>query len=76
MPGMKEKVIKILNEFTYNPVDATDKLSDIGLDSLDMIEVVTEIEMELGVFMTDEQAEDYLTNKTVQELIDFVEKEA
>lgn len=76
MPGMKEKVIKILNEFTYNPVDATDKLSDIGLDSLDMIEVVMEIEMELGVIMSDEQAEEFFANKTVQDLIDFVEKEA
>lgn len=74
MPEIKEKVIKILEDQIYTSAQPNNKLSDLGLDSLDIIELVMEFEWELGVVMTDEEAEDLFRNKTVKELIEFIEK--
>ena len=74
MPEIKEKVIKILEDQIYTSAQPHNKLSDLGLDSLNVIEIVMELEWELGVVMTDEEAEDLFTNKTVKELIEFIEK--
>lgn len=74
MPEIKEKVIKLLEDQTFSSAQPNDKLSNLGLDSLDIIEIVMDIECELGVVMTDEEAEDLFVNKTVKDLTEFIEK--
>lgn len=44
---------------------------DLGVDSLDAVELIINIEDEFGIQITDEEASDI---KTVGELVDFVTK--
>ena len=50
--------------------DATSFIEDIGADSLDIVELVMELEEEFDIQIPDDQAEKI---KTVGEAIDFIE---
>jgi acyl carrier protein len=50
----------------------TSFIEDIGADSLDIVELVMELEEEFEITIPDEQAEKI---KTVGEAIDYIEKE-
>jgi len=69
----KTKIIKILQEHFNTEIDNTDLslIDDIGADSLDVVEVVMQIEEEFDIEITDEEVEKLTT---VQEIIDYVEK--
>ena len=70
-----EKIRKILKDkLDANPADVVPEksLQDLGLDSLDMYEMIYEIETEFGVKIPDNEVANL---STVQDLISFIEKQ-
>ena len=71
---IKEKVIQIVcDNLGVNKEQVTDSTSfteDIGADSLDIVELVMELEEEFDIQIPDDQAEKI---KTVGEAIDYIE---
>ena len=69
----KTNVIKILEEHFNTKIENTDisLVDDIGADSLDVVEIVMQIEEEFDIEIPDEEVEKLTT---VQEIIDYVEK--
>lgn len=72
---VEERVIEIVcNQLSVSKEGVTRKTSfveDIGADSLDIVELVMELETEFGIQIPDTDAEKI---KTVGEAIDFIEK--
>ena len=48
----------------------TNIIEDLGADSLDVIEIITLLEDEHGIFITDEEAKDLFT---VRQVVEFLE---
>ena len=48
----------------------TDILEDLGADSLDLVELLTSLEDEFGVVITDERANEL---RTVGQVVEFIE---
>ena len=75
MLDIAEKIKSVIAEQAeVKPEDVTEKakfIDDLGLDSLDMVELVMELEEECGVEIPDEDAEKLTT---VGEAISYVEK--
>ncbi len=76
MPAEKnhtEIICRIVSEYSMGEVKATPEasLESLGLDSLDTIEVVMEIEEEYDINIHDEEYENV---KTVQDIIDLIER--
>ena len=73
---IKEKVTQIVcDNLGVNKEQVTDSTSfteDIGADSLDIVELVMELEEEFEITIPDEEAEKI---KTVGEAIDYIMKE-
>jgi acyl carrier protein len=69
----KTNVIKILEEHFNTKIENTNisLVDDIGADSLDVVEVVMQIEEEFDIEIPDDEVEKLIT---VQEIIDYVEK--
>jgi acyl carrier protein len=76
VPSVEERVIDIVCEnLGVNKEQVTRKTSfieDIGADSLDIVELIMELEEEFEINIPDEQAEKI---KTVGEAIDYIEAE-
>ena len=76
MPSVEERVIDIVCEnlgVNKEQVNrSTNFIEDIGADSLDIVELVMELEEEFEITIPDEQAEKI---KTVGEAIDYIERE-
>ena len=76
VPSVEEKVIEIVCEnLGVNKEQVTRQTSfqeDVGADSLDIVELVMELEEEFEITIPDEQAEKI---KTVGEAIDYIERE-
>ena len=76
MPSVEERVIDIVVEnlgVNKEQVSrSTNFIEDIGADSLDIVELVMELEEEFEITIPDEQAEKI---KTVGEAIDYIERE-
>lgn len=72
---VQERVFNVLKAFdkvvTTNPTfnSTSTFTSDLGLDSLDVVEVVMAVEEEFGIEIPDEAADNF---KTPQEVIEFV----
>ncbi len=75
MSDIAEKVKSVIAEQAeVKPEEVAEKakfIDDLGLDSLDMVELVMELEEECGVEIPDEDAEKLTT---VGEAISYVEK--
>ncbi|MCK4462748.1 MAG: acyl carrier protein [Candidatus Omnitrophica bacterium] len=75
MLDIVEKIKSVIAEQAeVKPEEVTEKakfIDDLGLDSLDMVELVMELEEECGVEIPDEDAEKLTT---VGEAISYVEK--
>lgn len=71
---MKNKIRQIVAnqlDIDLEEVKMDSSLIDLGADSLDIVEIVMDIESELGLEeISDEQAEKF---KTVQDIVDCVE---
>src|SRR5208337_5313091 len=76
VPSVEERVIDIVCEnLGVNKEQVTRTTSfieDMGADSLDIVELVMELEEEFEITIPDEQAEKI---KTVGEAIDYIQKE-
>src|SRR5262249_12628901 len=76
VPSVEERVIEIVCEnLGVNKDQVTRKtafIEDIGADSLDIVELIMELEEEFEINIPDDQAEKI---KTVGEAIDYIEKE-
>lgn len=71
---MKEKLIAIIAEYLGKDaaeIEADASFEDLGLDSLDIAELVMQIEDELGV--TIELSAEL---NTIDKLVDYIEKQA
>lgn len=68
---MKEKIIEVLaNHLEMDPSEITEEttFADLGVDSLEAVEIMMEMEDELGVEIVPQEA-----GKSVKELIAYVE---
>ena len=75
MPSVKDRVIEIVCENLGVNKEVTEKTSfieDVGADSLDIVELIMELEEEFEINIPDEQAEKI---KTVGEAIEYIERE-
>jgi acyl carrier protein len=76
VPSVEERVIELVSEnLGVNKEQVTRKTSfieDLGADSLDIVELIMELEEEFEINIPDEQAEKI---KNVGEAIDYIEKE-
>ena len=76
VPSVEERVIEIVCEnLGVNKEQVTRATSfqeDVGADSLDIVELVMELEEEFEITIPDDQAEKI---KTVGEAIDYIERE-
>src|SRR5437588_5860626 len=76
VPSVEERVIEIVCEnLGVNKEQVTRSTSfieDVGADSLDIVELIMELEEEFEITIPDEQAEKI---KTVGEAIDYIERE-
>ena len=76
MPSVEERVVEIVSEnlgVSKEQVKRETKFQeDLGADSLDIVELVMELEEEFEITIPDEQAEKI---KTVGEAIDYIERE-
>jgi len=73
---MKEKVISIISQFSFvNEGDITldDKLIDLGIDSLKIVELILSLEEQFG-FVFDDEILDLENLKDVQSVIQLVER--
>ncbi len=52
-------------------INPSDRLDEMGLDSLDHLELIMDVEAEFGIDIDDEDAEQA---ETVQQLVDLVER--
>lgn len=70
-----DKVRQLLSEQLEISMDEinmdTNILDDLGADSLDVVELITSLEDEYGIMITDEAIRELYT---VREVVDFIEK--
>ncbi|MGL5732738.1 MAG: acyl carrier protein [Metamycoplasmataceae bacterium] len=67
----QDVILNIIKHRTNKKISASTNIKELGLDSLDLVEVVMEIEQELDIKIPDDE----LTNiKTIDDLIKIIEK--
>lgn len=72
---MKEQVIEILQSFGIKPSELTDTVHftrDLGLDSLDTVDLIMQLEQTFGIRIPDE---DYPKLTTFKGVLDYLEDE-
>lgn len=68
----KHKLEEIFLKISKNKnITPETSLKDLGIDSLDLVEIVMQIEDELGITFEDEEIENF---KIVQDVYDSIEK--
>lgn len=73
---LKDKILAILTEdFEFDQPGLTDNLrDDHGFDSIDAIELLGKIEIILGFSLTREEKEQAMTIRTINDILDYIEK--
>lgn len=73
---LKDKILTILTEdFEFDQPGETDNLrDDHGFDSIDAIELLGKIEIILGFSLTREEKEQAMTIRTIEDILDYIEK--
>jgi acyl carrier protein len=72
MASIEQEIFAIVKEkLAVNEVTRTTTLQELGADSLDVVEVLMEVESRLGVAIPDQEASNM---KTIGEVIEYVEK--
>lgn len=73
---MEEKLIGMVRDVCASDVEITRDTNltfDLGLKSIDLLELVTDVEDEFGIEVTDEAVENI---HTVGELIDYIKSQS
>ena len=71
---IEKKVCAIFSNFIINTVDMNDLMKDdLGLDSLDVFEIMMDVEKEFGIRIPDNEW-DAAAGWTVSEVCDYVEE--
>lgn len=72
---IREKVCEVIDEdYGFSDVDDQDFLKgDLGMDSLDVVEMVINLEKILSVHISDDETSE-IERMTVGELVDFLAK--
>lgn len=73
--AMKEKIIEILGNFGIERTAITDNVHftrDLGLDSLDTVDLIMQLEQEFGIRIPDE---DYSKLTTLNGMVHYLENE-
>jgi len=72
---IKTRVIEKLKEVSafseYEDIKESEPLRDLGLDSLDAVELMMNLESEFSIGISDDEAEK-IENETVEDLINYV----
>ncbi|MDQ6478912.1 acyl carrier protein [Dyadobacter sp. LHD-138] len=71
---MKERIIKILNNFGVDSSAVTDNanfIKDLGFDSLDTVDLMMQLEQEFNIAIPDD---DYSKIITVKSLVAYLEE--
>ena len=73
---VENKLYEILkNEFAIEKIEITARCEDVGLDSLDMVELATYIEEEFEIEIKEESYDDMtMASVKLEELIEEIEK--
>ena len=71
---INETVYKKLKALTKHKFNDNSNINDIGIDSLDLVELVTEVEDEYKVMLSDEQLESIKTVGDIIKLFDLLIK--
>ena len=72
---MEERLFRMIREVCDTDIDITRETNltfDLGLKSIDLLELITDVEDEFGVEVTDEAVE---TIRTVGDLLDYIESQ-
>ena len=72
---MRERVIEILKQFGIAETAITDQTNfsrDLGMDSLDSVDLIMQLEQEFGIRIPDE---DYARLTTMQGVLTYLEEE-
>ena len=67
---MKDEILKIIEKAAGKKVELTDTLDELGLDSLDVVELAMNLEEEFSIDIDDDVLERI---NTVQDVIETVE---
>ena len=71
---IEKKICDIFSNFIINTVDMNDLMKDdLGLDSLDVFEIMMDVEKEFGIRIPDEEVV-AAAGWTVSEVCDYVEE--
>ncbi len=73
---LKEKIVSILvDDFEFDQPGLNDNLrDDHGFDSIDAIELLGKIELMLGFSLTRAQKESAMSIRTINDILDYIEK--
>lgn len=66
-----DKILNIIKKRTNKKFNETTEISFLGLDSLDLVELIIEIEDELSLKITDEKLKNI---KTINDLLVIIEQ--
>jgi acyl carrier protein len=66
-----EEIISRLLNIPVSEIAMSDRPFDLGMDSLDMVEIIMTIEEELYIEISDADAEKFIT---IKDLVDYVER--
>ena len=67
-----KELISEKHEIDENDIELNDKLSDLGLDSLDVVELIMEIEIKFKIGISDDV---YENDITINELLNVLNKD-
>jgi acyl carrier protein len=65
---LQEYLLKELNQRSKHKVTTSSKISSLGIDSLDLVEIVVDVEEKFNVVISDDKLET-LQEKSVSEII-------
>ncbi|MGX9358497.1 phosphopantetheine-binding protein [Mycoplasma sp. 128] len=71
MKNIENTVIEELKTMTRKPISRDSEIKSLGIDSLDLVQAVTELEEKLNISISDEEL---LSIKKVSDIIDLINK--
>lgn len=68
-----EEISKIVNDVPEHDIEDMSLSDDLGMDSLDSVELVLQLEKRLDISFPDNEETEELKTWTIKELIDYVQ---